>query len=213
MPPPRPAERLRALRWVVKDVRERLQRWVRMSRVIAAREKRSEAGGFVWCECQVFRVVVVVVVDEGDEDGGVVSIEEVEVVEDEVEEVIEGAERSFGLRDQIGIGLRICFEWVASLCAEEDADDEEAEEVEKAKEKRDGELGSPMRMTVPFEAAESGRGMSGDSGGLSWRGVSCIWAGFFLRAVRPPDGSSVRLGAAGCTGAAVRTQRSGAEYW
>lgn len=136
----------------------------------------------------------------------VVDEEDVEV---EVEGVREGVGRSFpGFLDQRGRGLRVCF-WVVFS---EDAADEE-EEDEKAKEKRDGDPGSPMRMAVPFEAAESGRGPSGESGGLSFSGVSCSWAGFFLRAVRPPDGRCVRLGAVGWTAGATvaRVQRSGAE--
>lgn len=51
MPPPRPAERLRAARWEAKEELLRLQRWVRMSRVTAAREKRSARdweGGSDW---------------------------------------------------------------------------------------------------------------------------------------------------------------------
>lgn len=55
MPPPRPAERFRADRCDVNEERERLQRWVRMSRVTAAREKRSAWVGFVWVECHVWR--------------------------------------------------------------------------------------------------------------------------------------------------------------
>lgn len=123
----------------------------------------------------------------------------------------EGVEGSFGRLDQRGSGFRECF-WV--VCSEDAAEDEEEEE-EKAKEKRDGEPGTPMRMAVPFEAAESGRGPSGESGGLSLSGASCSWAGFFLRAVRPPEGRCVLLGADGCTTGAgvVRVQRSGAEYW
>lgn len=94
--------------------------------------------------------------------------------------------------------------------AEEDDDEDE----EKAKEKRVGEPGRPMRMTVPFEAAESGRGKSGDDGGLSLRVDRASRDGFLRRPVRPPDGRSVLLGAVGwMVGAAMRTQRSGAEYW
>jgi hypothetical protein len=39
----------------VNEERERLQRCVRMSRVTAAREKRSAWVGFVWVECHVWR--------------------------------------------------------------------------------------------------------------------------------------------------------------
>lgn len=89
--------------------------------------------------------------------------------------------------------------WVASLCPDEAAEDEdEDEEDEKAKEKRDGEFGSPIRITVPFEAAESGRWKSCEETELSSRVDRGAFSGFLLRPVRPPDGRIVRLGA--CTG-------------
>lgn len=100
---------------------------------------------------------------------------------------------------------------LASLWPEERVEDEDDE---KPNEKRDGEPGKPMRITVPFEAdeaADSGRGKPEDTEESSLSGER-TFSGFFRRAVRPPEGSIVRLGAAaGWTGAEVRTQRSGAE--
>lgn len=89
--------------------------------------------------------------------------------------------------------------------------------MEKANEKRDGEPGSPIRITVPLDAAESGRGLSGEDSGLSLSGARARRVGFFRRPVRPPEGRITLLGAcgSGLTGAAVVvvfTQRSGAEY-
>lgn len=182
--------------------------WVRMSRIVAAREKRSEGVElFVWWDSQVLRTVGL---SDDDEAGGVIEEREEEEAE-EWDEARDGVESIFlGLLAQSG--RRCCFAEIASLCPDEAAEDED--EDEKAKEKRDGEPGSPMRITVPFEAAESGRGKLGDVGESSFRGDRASFSGFLLRAVRPPDGRMVRLGAAaGWTGVAVRTQRSGAEYW
>lgn len=69
MPPPRPAERLRALRCVLKAVWVRLQRWVRMVRVVAAREKVSEAFWVwrIWDGVGAVWLDVVVVEDEEEE--------------------------------------------------------------------------------------------------------------------------------------------------
>ena len=198
-----------------------------MSRVMAAREKRS--AGVCWVVEWVFRgVEVVVVVVEEDVEGGDVAegggeVMEDEVVEDEVEEVMDG----FGMSDlavlaqmPLRCGLicfcgGLCVIWLAFELPPEDEED-----VEKAKEKRVGEPGSPIRMTVPFDAAESGLVKSGDEGGLSLRGSSASLDGFWRLAVRPPDGSMMRLdgsgwtgATAGWTGAVVRAQRSGAEYW
>lgn len=80
MPPPRPAERLWALRCEAKAESVRLQRCVRMSRIIAAREKTS-AGiwavegvedhvfwrGWVWV--RVVEGEVDIAMDGGGEDG------------------------------------------------------------------------------------------------------------------------------------------------
>lgn len=140
--------------------------------------------------------------------------------EEEGEDVAEGINGlgifPRGIRDQIVLRVGFVAWEVASLVAE-DAADEEDEEEEKAKDKRDGEPGRPMRMTVPFEEAESGRGgtrQSGDEGGLSSSVARGSRAGLIRRPVRPPDGRRVRAGAvAGWGVGAVRTQRSGAEYW
>lgn len=137
-----------------------------------------------------------------------------EAAEEEVEETEGEGMMPRGNFDQIA--LRVCFWLVASVVLEAA---EEEEEEEKAKEKRVGEPGRPIRMTVPFEEAESGRGgtrESGDEGGLSFRVARARRAGLLRLAVRPPDGRITRGGAAVCwtVGAgAVRTQRSGAEYW
>lgn len=111
-------------------------------------EWRREEGGFVvWDGGK--RVL------EGDVRVDVFEEEEVEV------EIIDGAEGVFFvLRDQKD-EMRCFFccgdVAVASVWVEEAAEEaEEEEEDEKVKEKRDGEFGRPMRMTVPFEAAEFG---------------------------------------------------------
>lgn len=87
------------------------------------------------------------------------------------------------------------------------------EDDEKAMENRDGDPGRPMRMTVPFEAAESGRVWSGDERGLSLNGARARRAGFCLRFVRPPDACIVCTGwgFGGAIGAGTRVHRSGAE--
>lgn len=93
-----------------------------------------------------------------------------EDVVDELEDVIDGVERralgllQIALRWCLSVGLRVLSVFPAVDAAEEDEDDEE-----NAKEKRDGEPGRPMRITVPFEAAESGRWKSGDAERLSSR--------------------------------------------
>jgi hypothetical protein len=114
----------------------------------------------------------------------------------DVDDVIDGVgARPFGLLFQMRLRVVLGL-WVASLFPDEAAEDEdEDDEEEKANEKRDGELGSPIRITVPFEAAESGRGMSGEDIEPSSRVDRASLAGFFLRPVRPPDGRRVRLGA------------------
>jgi hypothetical protein len=152
--------------------------------------------------------------EEDDEAGGVTEEPEVPEEEewDETKDRVEGIFRGF-----LAQGVRRCFAGVASLFPEDEDEDD------KAKEKRLGEPGSPMRITVPFEAAEadeSGRGKTGDVGDIgdigevSSRVARASFSAFLLRAVRPPDGRIVRLVvAAGWTGAAVRIQRSGAEYW
>lgn len=78
-----------------------------------------------------------------------------ELHDEEAEDVIEGALR-LGQREEMrcflvpgGVG------WF--LGPEEVVEAAEDEEDENAIEKRDGDPGSPMRMTVPFDAAESGR--------------------------------------------------------
>ena len=78
-----------------------------------------------------------------------------ELHDEEFEEVIEGGLR-LGQRDEMRCFLVPGFEgW---LFGPEDAVEAvDDEEDENAIEKRDGEPGSPMRMTVPFDAAESGR--------------------------------------------------------
>jgi hypothetical protein len=129
----------------------------------------------------------------------------VEVAEEEVEDVIEG-----GLRRDQNAGMR--FLGIVGSLGEvvEAAEDEDDERV---MEKRDGEPGRPIRMTVPFEAAESGLVWSGEERGLSFNGARARRAGFCLRFVRPPEGWIVWT--CGCgfwmMGAAVRVQRSGAE--
>ena len=108
---------------------------------------------------------------------------------------------------------------VDAAYAEEDEDAEEEDADEKPRENREGDRESPMRMTVPLEAAESGRGPSGDDERLSWRAERAKGEGFLRRPVRPPDGSSRVLleevgsmaGPAAVVAAAVRAQRSGAE--
>lgn len=156
---------------------------------------------------------------DGEESG------EGEVDEVEEEEEMEGAEVTM---EGVG-GLSLCREGfersqvrfrgfgerVESVFAEDVVEEEDEEDVLNAKEKRDGEPGSPMRMTVPFEAALSGRGRSGEEGGLSVRGDRARRVGGFRLPVRPPDGRSRLWPEIGgvATGAAVRTQRSGAEYW
>jgi hypothetical protein len=251
IPPPRPADLLRAERCVEKDVRVLLWRVVRMSSVTAAREKRSagescgrefevEDGAVEWGvggrkdeardwadlewrreEDGGWRVFVgdmLKDVVEGEEGGIEMVVEEADEEEVEEEEMkvlaldLRGQKdgRCFFVVDGFVFGLA-----VASVAAD-DADDDPAEEEdeEKAKEKRDGEPGSPMRMTVPFDAAESGRGFSVEEGGLSFRGDRASRAGFVLRFVRPPDWRRVWVGGGGFWGAAGaegRTQRSGAE--
>jgi hypothetical protein len=186
-----------------------------MSRIVAATEKRSDGVElFVWWVFQVLRTVGL---EEDDEAGGVTEEpEEPEEEEwDETKDRVEGIFRGFWPQ-----GVRRCLAGVASLFPEDEDEDD------KANEKRLGEPGSPMRITVPFEAAEaaeaaeSGRGKTddvgdiGDIGEVSSRGARASFSGFLLRAVRPPDGRIVRLVvAAGWAGAAVRIQRSGAEYW
>jgi hypothetical protein len=148
------------------------------------------------------------------------------VVEEAEEEEVEEEERRDLALDLRGQKDGRCFFVVdgfvfglavASVAAAADVDDdvaEEEDEEEKAKEKRDGEPGSPMRMTVPFDAAESGRGFSVEEGGLSFRGDRASRAGFVLRFVRPPDWRRVWVGGGGFWGAAGaggRIQRSGAE--
>jgi hypothetical protein len=115
--------------------------------------------------------------------------------EEDVEvEIIDGAEGGFlFLRDQkdamrcfIGCGDVAVASVRADDAAEEASEDEE--EDEKAKEKRVGEPGRPpMRITVPFEAAEFGLVPSGDAGGLSFNGARARRVGRCLRFVRPPD--------------------------
>lgn len=199
-----------------------------MSRVMAAREKRSAAEGLVWVECQVWRegwegvdggmVLGEVEVDVVGRVGGGETREVVEAVVDEeveeLEDVIEVVERRALGRLQIALRAFLSvLPRVLSVYPEVEAADEDEDE-EKEKEKRVGEPGRPMRMTVPFEAAESGRGKSGDDGGSSLRVDRANRAGFLRRPVRPPDGRSVLLGTVGwMVGAAVRTHRSGAEYW
>jgi hypothetical protein len=185
-----------------------------MSRVTAAREKRSAWVGFVWVECHVWRegldgfddccwgVMMFGEVDgEGRVGGGetreVVDAAEEDVVE-ELDDVIDGVERralgllQIALRWCLSVGLRVLSVFPEVDVAEEDEDDEE-----KAKEKRDGEPGRPMRITVPFEAAESGRGRSGDAERLSSRVDRVRRDGFLRRPVRPPDGRRVLLGIEG----------------
>lgn len=174
--------------------------------MMAAREKRSDGVELSdWWDFQVLRSVDCV------EDEAVGGIEEAEEPDDEeCAEAREGVESIF-----LGFlphrGRRCCFAALVSLGPEEAVDEEDDE---KANEKRDGEPGRPIRITVPFEAddaAESGRGKSGDVGEVSLRGDR-VFSGFILRAVRPPEGRDVRLGVeVGCTVADVRTQRSGAE--
>lgn len=75
-----------------------------MSRVMAAREKRSDGLGFVRWDCHVARRVGVGVgVDEDEDDEGVGEMMEAFEPEEELEEVIEGVEMSLGTRDQIGL--------------------------------------------------------------------------------------------------------------
>jgi hypothetical protein len=150
----------------------------------------------------------------GEETRDVVDAAEDDVVE-ELEDVIDGVERSaLGL---LQIALRWCLSvglLVLSVFPEVDAAEEDEDDEENTKEKRDGEPGRPIRITVPFEAAESGRGRSGDAERLSSRVDRARRGGFLRRPVRPPDGRRVLLGMVGwMVGAAVRTQRSGAEYW
>jgi hypothetical protein len=179
-----------------------------MSRIVAATEKRSEGVElFVWWDFQELRTVGL---EEDDEAGGVTEEpEEPEEEEwDETKDRVEGIFRGF-----LAQSGRRCFAGVASLCPEDEDEDD------KAKEKRFGEPGSPVRITVPFEVAEaaeeaeSGRRKTDDIGEVSSRGARASFSGFLLRAVRPPDGRIVRLVAAGWTGTALRIQRSGAEYW
>lgn len=114
--------------------------------------------------------------------------------EEDVEvEIIDGAEGVFlFLRDQKD-KMRCFIGWgdvaVASVWVEEAAEEasEDEEEDEKAKEKRVGEPGRPMRITVPFEAAEVGLVPSGDAAGLSFNGARARRVGLCLRFVRPPD--------------------------
>jgi hypothetical protein len=168
------------------------------------------------------------------EEGGIERVEGVEerVVEEpdeeEVENEVDEDERKVLALDFRGQKEGLCFLvfddgfwlWfglvVASVTADEAVDDapEEEDDEEKVKEKRDGEPGRPMRMTVPLEAAESGRGFSVEEGGLSFRGDRASRAGFCLRFVRPPDWRRVCVGGGGfwgTAGAGGRTQRSGAE--
>lgn len=113
--------------------------------------------------------------------------------EEDVEvEIIDGAEGGFlFLRDQndemrcfIGCGdVAVAFVWVDDAAEEAEAEEED----EKAKEKRVGEPGRPMRIAVSFEAAEFGLVPSGDAGGLSFNGARAGRVGRCLRFVRPPD--------------------------
>lgn len=93
---------MRALRWEAKDAELLLQRWVRISRMMAAREKRSADDWEVWVECQVGRIV------EGVEGGGATREELVEDNDDEeVEDLSDGiGKRLRGLLDQRGL---FCF--------------------------------------------------------------------------------------------------------
>lgn len=108
---------MRALRWEAKEERLRLQMWVRMSRVIAAREKMSagvwDVGGVEdhvsWRGCGLGWVggveteVVENEVVEAKEGEEKTVLEEFDV-EDEVEEVIDGDEMMFfALLDQIAL--------------------------------------------------------------------------------------------------------------
>ena len=191
---------------MLKDVRVLLCSVVRMSRVIAAREKMS-AGvwGFGWgSEEDVWEVWEVRgLVNDGardwadlewrrEEGGFGKRVDEGEVwgfgdvmvdvfEEEDVEvEIIDGAEGvCLFLRDQkdemrcfIGCGdVAVASVWV----------DDAAEE---ASEKR---VGEPMRITVPFEAAEFGLVPSWDAGGLSFNVARARRVGRCLRFVRPPD--------------------------
>ena len=179
-----------------------------MSSVTAARLKRS-AGA-------------VEVLKGDEEESGDGDVDEVDE-EDEIDGADVTIEGVGGLslwregfeRSQVrfwGFGERVESVFVEEVVEEEDEEDE----VLNAKENRDGEPGRPIRITVPFEAAESGRGRSGEEGGLSVRGERARRDGGFRRPVRPPEGRSrvwPETGGVGVTGAAVRTQRSGAEYW
>ena len=92
MPPPRPAERLRALRWEVNEERDLLHRCVRMSRVIAAREKISEGRGLVFCDFQVLSTGLVLGV-AGEGEDSMEEEEEDEEEEKEFDEVIDAIDR------------------------------------------------------------------------------------------------------------------------
>lgn len=196
-----------------------------MSRVVAARENISAGvfgfgwdwdlvGGCVrdWVDLEWWRVDGGV----GDATVGVVGVFE-EDVEDEVIDGVGGV--FFVLRDKKE-EMRWFLGWgdvaVASVWVEEAAEDSEDEDDdERAKEKRDGEPGKPMRTTVLFEPAESGLVWSGEAGGISFsfNGARASRVGRCLRFVRPPEGSSVCADCGFCwtAGAVGRVQRSGAE--
>lgn len=196
----------------------RLCRIVRMSRVVAAREKMSAGelgfGGWVWLwlwECGRDGVDVEWRREVGDVRDEALEEEEVEV------DIIEGV---FFVRraqkDEMRWRGVACGEVaVASVWVEDAAEEtsEEDEEEEKAKEKREGEPERPMRMAVPFEEEEFGLVWFGDAARLSFSGGSVRRVGLCLRLVRPPEGRRVLAGWTGfrITGAVGRVQRSGAE--
>lgn len=182
-----------------------------MSRVMAAREKMSDGRGVVCCDVQVLRTGLVQCLAGAQEDIMEEEDDEEEGEEEEFDEVIDAIERrGWGLC--IRLELRCCLRPSLLAFVPEYVEDED-EDVAGAKEDRDDETGSPTRIAVPLEAAESGRERSGEDEGLSLSDAKVDCVDRFRRAVRPPDGSTVRAGVVVCcwTRAVVRTQRSGEE--
>lgn len=182
-----------------------------MSRVMAAREKTSDGRGDVCWDVQVLRTGLVECLAGAKEDIMDEDEDEEEGEEEEFDGVMDAIDRrGWGLC--IRLGLRCCRSPSVVAFMPEYVEDEE-EDVEGAKEDRDDETGNPTWIAVPLEAAESGRGRSGEDGGLSFSDAKVDFVDRFRRAVRLPDGSTVRAGVVdgGWTRAVARTQRSGGE--
>lgn len=146
-----------------------------------------------------------------DGDGGMEDDED--DVYDDAEEVSEG-----GLRRDQKAGMRCFFVSKLRSALGKLGDFDEAvedEEDEKAIEKRDGEPGRPIRITLAFEVVDSGPASCWFrvGGEISFSDARVNRAGFGLRFVRPPEAWIVWTGCGFCgmTGALGRVWHSGAE--